>query len=615
MISIKQLSLIPNNNVGPSLKVALLERNDQRGLLDSGIPLLERNGVVFQDWSYRFEVMCAELEPVQGVSLYINDDYVPCGFRLDNESNSVQLLFLNENNRVFLDCYGFVQIAIQLDYGNDSIQELVTPYIPVLFKRGDLNDSVRKMVEYVDSHQSFLLHYDKQKSREFADLKENGIKSLEAQIYLAKNITSLYERLYSYFKINSRSRIQKDAVVDRIEKLQTVSSKTLEFIVSHPEQLKTIKGTNGVKIGNRFYEPQKTMVLENHFSFDLYENRVVIGFLKKILESINNLYEQCKHLLEELPENEDYNENYVNSSYYICCLTRKRIQDNAVVLKQLSERLHNMWNMYCDALQVTPEGLATFPRPTPVFMTIPQYNQVFICIQEWFRFGVYDFSSEKYMLSLIKISSLYEVFLLVKMGMYFQDRGYSLNSKEKTIYPVNRKWKYKNTSICNTLRFSRNQSELTIYYQPVVFDYTRERNGIGLYKNNSISVNNNSDEGAHYYSPDFIMKFSINGKNRYLILDAKFSSLSTVKKFKIQELVFKYLFSISAIDKDDTLAGLCIIYGKCANGDRLETVHDKELPNDNISPIAELLPLIEGIDSEDHFSKFDELLKKFITTN
>ena len=90
-----------------------------------------------------------------------------------------------------------------------------------------------------------------------------------------------------------------------------------------------------------------------------------------------------------------------------------------------------------------------------------------VCLYIKFRIGIYNFSKEHFMLSFIKISALYESYLLAKFLCYFRDRGYSLESSRRCVYPVSKRWKYKNTSVRNTfvlkncIRISINDMFLT----------------------------------------------------------------------------------------------------------------------------------------------------------
>lgn len=161
--------------------------------------------------------------------------------------------------------------------------------------------------------------------------------------------------------------------------------------------------------------------------------------------------------------------------------------------------------------------------------------------------------------------------------------------------------------------FTGNNKRITIYYQPVIFDFdSRQVNGIGLYRNNSISINqNNIDERSDkYYTPDYIIKAEINGVERYIILDAKFSTANTVKRYYITDLSFKYLFSISSVEENKSVDGLCIVYGQCYPSNKMQSAYDKQIGSKDISPFTDMLPLIEGVNPDDHDAAIQQLLSK-----
>ena len=60
---------------------------------------------------------------------------------------------------------------------------------------------------------------------------------------------------------------------------------------------------------------------------------------------------------------------------------------------------------------------------------------------------------------------------------------------------------------------------------------------------------------------------------------------------------------------NDTLAGLCIVYGKCNASEQIHSAYDKQLPDQQITPVAELLPLIEGVANDKHYSSLDSLMR------
>lgn len=606
------LTLIPYGK--QSFTIGLLENDRGQGAVERIINHSLTGVSIFADLSYEFVLNTEDIAAVQDVRVYINDTYEQSTY------NNGRIHFPGRSasdRRVFLDCYGFVALGFSLIMDDGTEKHLTSEYLPVLVRRGQLNEAVKAMVSYVYTHQELLLLNGEPKPRNLTGLKESGYKSLAAQIILAEEIATIYEASYGYFKANSRFRIEKVPAVDQFERLQYITPATLAHIASHPEQLKPVSAEAGIRINGRVYHPQKTLSLQNINSYDIYENRVVLGFLRKMLDEVMKLRRHCERLLQQIPCDEDYSDDYIYSSFFMFAETRQTLENGVQQLSFLYDKFVKLWGMYQNALSISTESLANAPRPTAVFMSVPQYNRMFVRIHQWFNFGIYDFGKENFMLSFIKISSLYESYLLIKMVAYFEDRGYHLEDKKRCAYPIAPSWKYKNTRCKNTFRFANENTTLTLYYQPVIFDTDRKRvNGVGLYRNNSIPVYTGEDDdnrrGGHYYVPDYLIKVESEGVSKYLIVDAKFSDANSVRTYYVKDLAFKYLFSISTIDESDRIIGMCIMYGKCTDAEQLQSAYDNQLSNSVITPISEMLPLIEGVGSSEQYGKLDQLFKKLL---
>ena len=557
---------------------------------------------------------CEDLNRIADVRVYVNDVLESSVY------NNGRIYFPSRgisNRRIFLDCYGFAELSITLILVDGQECTLNSEYLPILVRREELNNSVEAMARFVYNNQEWLLLNGELKPKKPSGLKENGYRSLATQILLAEEIAAIYESSYGYFKANSRFKLEKMSVIERLERIQYVTQGTLSYTATHPEYLRQVNSTQGIFIGNRVYQPQKTETVQNTRSYDIYENRVILAFLRNMIDSVQSLQGYCCNLLSKIPNDKDYSSEYIYSSFFMFSETRKMIEDGKTQLEKLSEKFTYLWGMYSDILRIPLDQHIVPPRPTAIFLSVPQYNRIFVRIHQWFSFGIYNFSKEHFMLSFIKISALYESYLLAKFLCYFRDRGYSLESSRRCVYPVSKRWKYKNTSVRNTFVLKNGQKRITLYYQPVIFDTDqRSVNGIGLYRNNSISVSaGNEDDcrqGGHYYVPDFLIKIEENGDSQYMIVDAKFSDYSSVRRYYVKDLVFKYLFSISPIEENELVCGLCIMYGKCKSKERLQTAYDKQILGTEIYPFIEIFPLIEGIDSAGQYEKMDRLLKKLL---
>lgn len=606
------LTLLPFKK--QSMKIELSDRSISRSAVEQIIDSFSNGNCVFANLSYEFELNVQDIAVVRDVRVYINDAYEPSKY-----SNGIIRFPTDENDdkKIFQDCYGYVELSLSIVMDDGTEKHLTSEYLSVLVERGQLNEAVKAMVSYVYNHQELLLLNGKPKARNQVGLKESNNSSLAAQIILAEEIATVYESSYGYFKVNGRFQIEKVPVVEQFERLQYVTPSTLQYIASHPEQLKSVSAESGIRIRNRVYQPQKTLSLQSVNSYDIYENRVILGFLRKMVDDVVELKTKCEQLLQRIPSDEDYSAEYIYSSFFMFSETRRTLEDGIQKLHTLYDKFTKLWVMYQTALSipqesVSRESLSSAPRPTAVFMSVSQYNIMFIHIHQWYSFGLYDFEKEDFMLSFVNVSSLYESYLLTKMIAYLENRGYKLHDGEPHHYKLKSTWKHKNTRHTNTFRFSSETTSLTLYYQPVIFITDQKYdNGIGLYKNNTISVDTGED-GADYYVPDYLIKVECGGVSKYLIIDAKFSSYKNVKKYYVKALAFKYLFSISPIEDIDCIIGMCIMYGKCTDKDDIHSAYDKQLPGSVVAPIFEILPLIEGITTNKQYSKLDLLFQKFL---
>lgn len=227
-------------------------------------------------------------------------------------------------------------------------------------------------------------------------------------------------------------------------------------------------------------------------------------------------------------------------------------------------------------------------------MSIPHYNMIFNGIYQWFDFGIYDFRQESFMLSTVNIASLYEIYVLCRLIEEIKNAGYVYSGSFECRYPTHARSKFINSDCKNTFIFKKEQSIVTLYYQPMIYNVNKTNiNDIGLYRNNSYSL---GEEGKHgsYYAPDFIIKISDGEHGRYNILDAKFSRKDTVERYHVASLCYKYLFSISTISTMDTIDGMYILYGKGDGKDKESSIYDFELQGTTIRPKAMIMPIAEN---------------------
>lgn len=568
------------------------------------------NAIVFSDLSYRIKLQ-GSIPEYDALEVYINDSLVSSSLNTENE-----IVFpddFSHGDRIFIDCYGYVQISIKVHTVYEGIIELETKHIPVLVKKSDFNQSIKEMVAYVYNSKEFDFAQGEPRPRVKASLKSSNYHSLHSQIQILEEIVSLYEHSFSYFHTNSRFVIDKTQVVDSLDHTQYITPKSIQYVISHPEQLKNTSDRNGITIGKKHYTPNKILSEKNICSRDIYENRVILDFLYHLVRQVTELIERCISRIRQIQPNEDYNEEYVFSSFFMMGETKKMLCDGEKKLSVIKNRLMLLCIKYADAFGIEGSYFFSAPKPTPLFLSVPQYNRIFLVINKWLNLGLYDFGKESYMLSLIRVSALYEIYIFIRLISYLKGAGFSIESEKNIRYPVPNSSLYKNVKGTNYLSLKKDDLVIELYYQPVIFSPDRSiSNGIELYRNTTISLNSKYEEGAKYYAPDFIIKASNSNKSTYAILDTKFSDLKTVRRYYVRDLAFKYLFSISKRHDWDLLLGCCIIYAKCLDTTLYSSAYDKEIPDSKITPIFDLIPIMEGIETQNIEEKLQALFEKVI---
>lgn len=551
----------------------------------------ESDVIVFSDSPYHLKLQ-GSIPEYDSIDVFINDSIVSSAI-LKNKDD------FSHEDQVFTDCYGYVQISFKIHTLYEGTIELETRHIPVLVKKNELNQSIKKMVAYVYNSKELGFVLGEPKPRIKSSLKTSNYNSLHSQIQALGEIIDLYEHSYSYFYTNSRFIIDKTHAIDSLDHIQFITRKSIQYLVSHPENLQNTSNSKGVKIGKKYYVPNKILSERNIWSRDIYENRVILDFLYLLIRQTTELIEKCISRISQIQQNEDYNEEYIFSSFFMMGETRKMLSDGEKQLTIIKNRLMLLCLKYEDAFGIKRSQIFfSAPKPTPLFLSVPQYKKIFLAINNWLNSGLYDFEKESYMLSLVRISSLYEIYIFIKLISYLKTNGFSIKESKNIRYPVTSSSLYKGTKGINYLSVKKGDLLFELFYQPVIF--TPEKNSsneIALYKNTSISSNPNYEKGAKYYAPDFVIKASISNKTVYTILDTKFSDLKTVRRCYVKDLAFKYLFSISRKNSHDELLGCCIIYAKCLDNAEYSTAYDKELPESKVKPLFDLIPIMEGVEA------------------
>ena len=558
--------------------------------------------IVYGDKSYK-KAKINFRKKIDKMEFYVNGTLKSCNYKNGyihfNDETSLR-------DKIFLDYFGYVIISINIT-SDEKEYILTSKYIEVAIRHNIFSDTVREMIVYIMKNNDKLLNSDNLKSIDLLGLGENGNNNLQTRITVLNEIVFEYEKNYSFFRLNSRSRLVNNEKIDDFEKIKSISASTVRHILTNPQELYKVSTDTGIKYGSQYLLPRKTLISRNENYYNIYENKIVLGFLKFLYYKINN---DIKSLSEKtkIKNNSQMKNSYALSAEEIKKILFTNLYNHKIELESINNRIKSLFITYKNTITCDEIIVNKIPKPTKTFAEITHYKKIYSVIVKWFKHAGYDFKKRSIPLSFLGNSQIYEYYVLLKLNNYFIKNNFKMENGSNHSYSAG-----KNKDI---FVFQKCNSRVTIYYQPIIsHSVSEENNSIGLFRNNNISFfssNAHVDDAYSYYKPDYIIKKEENGFASYFIMDAKFSDTNTVKKRYLADIAYKYLCSISTINECDIIRKVCIINGKSSSDEnRFYDVYNSGYSerNKKISPTLNILTLTSNIDDCDHMKDLNKLFE------
>lgn len=580
-------------------------------------------GELRNDIEYCFELIASDQQDINEIKefrCYINDEDTP--FICESFTNGSNRFTTKKT--VFSECYGLLQLTVVLLFHNKPSQELITGNISVIVQKDETTKQVENMIDYISENCEPLIYEKHSYSRITTGLKRNNVADLEGTVQILSDIANTYKACYLPLVNSAKHRYTPHNVIGPFEKVQTINHSTINYIVTHPEQLQKVPQQTSIKYNDCYYQPKQTLIRGVKKDYSVYENTVIVSFSKHLKDKITNtLLPKTKSLIESFPNTSSiYDENYINSAVVLFQRSKRKLEGLYKRLKTLEIEFRRIYNMYSGFLSIEykKESIYAKPRYTETFRMNPVYHKLYLSINKWYNNGNYELKKESFILSFLKSSKIYEFYILLK-----------LREAIKLVFGNAAKEESKKSQMClefdynNMFVFSLpNNKRVELFFQPIIYT-PKNYNGIGLIRNCKYNfegreggeeredrdyyVSEEKESKIIYYTPDYLLKFVDNGKEKYIILDAKFSPAYNQMQHQIQKLSYKYIFSLSPADMNNKLLGICIICGKDKNNrdNQINTVYiDKDYSR---LPFADF-PTVTGKDTSETQTLFS-LIKKY----
>lgn len=520
------------------MKLCIIKPNGSNAeiLLDTRQPSLENinNELLFLE-NCLYKVIIRSEDILTNVELFIGDYSV---YLVHNE---VTGCWETEKELIFGGCFDLVCISISYENYHGKEEVYYADYLRIATTKQTAKQ-VENMLQEIETNLPNFLEICFSRNKKESGLIKNDIRSIWNTLKIIDEIINIYEENYGFFCNQKKSSVEQIAAIVDAKSMRQINQDSLIWLTSNPDNFVQTDKNNGISINEKKYTPLKIKTYVSQYSYDVYENKVVLGFLKSIINYVEN---QISGFNKEMIELENIPDRIImqipntheltgRCIYFYYKGVIQRFQKRSNLLKRIYHR-------YEIALECTPQLIQNTPRLTNTFKQVYHYRLCYETMIKWFEAGNYSFSHLNYLFKLKTLSRIFEYYCLIKLQIAISQIGYVCVEYDRIIYDRDDYVE----NINNQYKFSGQGKEIALLYEPVI--WVDKMNGnMNLY---STGFNFLKSKWNNRWMPDFVLKISVENKEYYYILDAKYSSAQNVKKRSIPELVLKYGAQIASKDK------------------------------------------------------------------
>lgn len=485
--------------------------------------------------NYQYKLIVHENENIDNVELFVGDYSIPIYYNLSTDRYETEL------DLVFGGCFDLAYISVYLNDDTGEEKVFYTDFFRVATTKQTAKQ-VEQMLDEIEESLPNFLEVCFSRNKKKSGILKNDVRSIWNTIKVVDEIIEIYEENCGYFSNHKKASVESAESIVDVTEMRIIDQESLRWITCNPDNLIQIEKDSGICVNGHNYIPSKVKTYLSQYYYDIYENRVLLGFLQNVIEYLEiQISGFSKEMIElgnipesialQLPNTHELTSRCIYI-YYKGVI--KRFSNKKSILQELYYR-------YEKILDCPTEVVYGLPKFTNTFKQVYHYRLCYECMVKWFEFGDYTFDHLNYLFKLKTLSRIFEYFCLIKLQNAILLDGYIFREANRIVYDIEADVE----DINNQYIFSGNGFELTLLYEPSIW-VNKINEGINLY---STGYNFSKGKWNDKWTPDFVLKISSSYNDYYYILDAKYSNEYNVKKRYIPELVLKYSAQIASKDK------------------------------------------------------------------
>lgn len=211
------------------------------------------------------------------------------------------------NNQPFLLQYDAIYLSFIVKFSDGYRIPLYSRYLLCASNNAEENQNINQILHElteIDNDYILDLMFKNQqrlveKPSERSDFSEytthRSYKSLNSYVTLLETVLECYKNNFLPFRALAKHIIVKNYAVLPFDKVRTITHKSNHWLGQNLDVLMAVNSDIGtLEYNHTSYIPLKMQSEVNQKSYDTFENRVVMGFLKMVLHNANKIYNEYK---------------------------------------------------------------------------------------------------------------------------------------------------------------------------------------------------------------------------------------------------------------------------------------------------------------------------------
>lgn len=480
------------------------------------------------DYLISFVIVSDKLIDESSISIFCEDfEYLNLSFRRNNDG------IYTIPVAIYRDFLGYSDIIISFD----DIKICLSLNIKM---RKLSTEKFNSMISYLYNRSDSILRNLLSASKSYIGYENQGFDNdIEKILKSAADLIRIIKNNQLKLKNSHKTKL----VPQKIEswKMRDKLNISPTDVMNNLDSVYAVYGSGDIFIKGRHFKIGDIVCDTLINSPNIMENKIILSGLYSVVSKLSEILKKIsKDKSNYVPNTDQYisiNETIIG-----------QINQNALInnISNIVVQANDLIRFFEKKIGIVLKNEILYPTVTPLVRTSSLYRIIFEELTRWYSYGMPVINNEIINTFLSKIKSvpkLFEYFVLFKIHEILQNYSWFCQDDiiNLLIY-----------SDCCSINFTDDKSSiLQLFYEPVIKPYSMsETKHLDLVDLDL--AHRNENQQYKYYLPDFVFKYQLNnGSVFYIILDAKFSTLSTIRRYKVlDDLIKKYYLNIGVYDKN-----------------------------------------------------------------